>query len=124
MTITLETWVNYLCYHPEAELYNESAKSIADLHDHAMDPVDTFTRVSESLTLVVLSGNPVENGFQSIFNLYTTGNDLLKKLKKFNALMGFGKRAIPVRVDPKLLFKFLSAENKSQHSRTSSWLNH
>ena len=34
----------------------------------------------------------------------------MKKSKKFNALMGFGKKAIPVRVDPKLLFKFSSTE--------------
>ena len=82
MTITLETWADYLRNHPEAELYNENSKSIPELHDPTMNPVDTFTRVSESPTLVVLSGNPVENGFQSIFNLYTTGSDLLKNRKK------------------------------------------
>ena len=81
MTITLETWADYLRDHPKAEQYNENAESIADLHDHTMKPVDTFTRISESPTLVVLSGNPVEDGFQSIFNLYTTGNDLLKNRK-------------------------------------------
>ena len=108
--ITFETWADYLRNHPDADLYNKNAKSIADLHDHSMDPVETFTRVSESPTLIVLLGNPIEDGFQAIFNLYTTGNDLLKKSKNFNALMGFGKKAIPIRVDPKLLFKFSSAE--------------
>ena len=108
MTITLDTWADYLRHHPEAELYNENAESIAALHDHTKDPIETFTKISESPTLVVLSGNPVEDGFQSVFNLFSTGSNLLKKSKKFNALMGFGKKAIPVRVDPKSLFKFSS----------------
>ena len=102
----METWADYLRDHPEAELYNQNAESIANLHDHTRHPVETFTRISESPTLVVVSRNPVEDGFQSIFNLYTTGNDLLKKSRRFNALVGFGRRAIPVRVDPKSLFKF------------------
>ena len=59
----METWADYLRDHQDAELYNENAESIADLHDHTMNSVNTFTRVSDSPTLVVLSGNSVEDGF-------------------------------------------------------------
>ena len=72
--------------------------------------METFVKVAESTTLVVLSRDPIENGIQAIFHLFTTGNALLKKTKKYGALMGVGKRAVPVRVDPKSLFKYSLAD--------------
>ena len=106
----MTSWADYLRNHPDATQYSDNAKSIAELQDHAVDPTETFLKVAESPTLVVISRDPIDNGVQSVFNLFTLGNKILKQTKKFGALMGFGKRAVPVRIDPKALFKYSSSE--------------
>ena len=65
-------------------------------------------RTAESPTIVVASKSAVDNNIQPIFNLFTTGNTILKSSRKFGAFIGFGETATPITVLPKMLFSFSS----------------
>ena len=99
-----------LCNHPDAEQYSKNAVSISKLQDHYVDLSESLGKMEDSPTLVVISRDPIDGYVQAVFHLFAMGNQILKKSIKFGALMGFSKRATPVRVDPKSLFYYSSQD--------------
>ena len=101
-------WATYLRNHQDREDYNKNAGSLADLSDEKINQETIFLRTAESPTIVVASKSAVDNNIQPIFNLFTTGNTILKSSRKFGAFIGFGETATPITVLPKMLFSFSS----------------
>ena len=76
------------------------------LIDKKTDRLVAFTKLTEAQPLVVVSKSVAGGAAHYLFNFFKLGNSILRKGMQFVAMIGFGKRATTVLVDPDALFIF------------------
>ena len=114
------TWASYLKNHSASADYNENEKSVAMLSQvpkDAKEAIKIFENISNSPSLVVLSKNAIDGKVHTFFHLFSTGNNILKKDRKFGALMGFRKEATTILIDPISAFKYSLVKDQFHLSR-------
>ena len=107
------TWAEFLKNHKDNEEYNKVAVEVADLCKPMGDKNQAFSKLTKTQPLVVVSKRAVDWTAKYLFNFFNMGNSISKHGIKFVAMIGFGKRATPVSVDPTL-------HSSSQRSRKAA----
>ena len=98
-------WRDYLSTHKDKEEYERNADQIQSIVDGKAQASANFLDLCDHPTLVVLTRSPTDKDVQISFYHSTRKSELLTKTQERFALVGFGRRACAMRVDPKEMFR-------------------
>ena len=104
------SWKNFLRCHPSVADYNKGTKELQALFETGGGVVG-FRNLAENRTIVCLTRSPSSNETQATF-MHASEKETFQQQTPYSlALMGFGRRAHAVRLNPALIF---SRSNQKQ----------
>ena len=101
------TWEGFLKNHKDNNDYNKEALEVVELCKPKGGKNQAFAKLTEVQPLVVVSKIAVGGAAQYLLNFFKMRISILKREIKYVTMIGFGRRATTVSVDPNALFKFL-----------------
>jgi len=105
-------WRDYLSTHKDREEYERNADQIQSIVDGKAQAAENFLDLCDHPTLVVLTRSPTDEDVQISFYHSTRKSELLKKTHERLALVGFGRRACAMKVDPKAMFRLSTKKQR------------
>jgi len=104
-------WQDYLSTHKDKMEYEKNADQIQSIIDNKVQAPANFLDLCDHPTLAVLTRSLAGKEVQVSFYHAVKKNKLLTKTHDRFALVGFGRRACAMKIDPKEMFK-QSSKNK------------
>ena len=106
------SWKKFLLSHPDNDEYNKIADEIQLLIDTNNKAENNFRTITEHPSLILLSKSCSGKEVQASFNHSIKKTKLIGGENEYLALLGFGPRACPMKIDIKEIFS-VSKEKKS-----------
>ena len=98
-------WSDYLRAHPSNQDYDTNAEALQTLISQKETPENAFRHLTDNKPIVCLSKNDSNGHLQAHFNHTTKRTSIAIQDPDYLALAGFGRRAMPVKLNPKEIFK-------------------
>ena len=98
-------WSDYLRAHPLNQDYDTNTGALQKLITTKETPENSFRHLTDNKSIVCVSRNDLNGHLQAHFNHTMLKASIALQEPDYLALAGFGRRATPVRLNPKEIFK-------------------